>query len=55
MPLIVERGLILAPYEVDSKTNEITALPVFIQQMALTGVVFAIEAISTQKNGNGHP
>ena len=52
---IVERGLILEPYEVESKTNEITALPVFIQQMALTGVVFAFDAISTQKNGDGHP
>ncbi len=34
---IVERGLILEPYEVESKTNEITALPAFIQQMALKG------------------
>jgi hypothetical protein len=46
---IVERGLILEPYEVASKTNEITALPAFIQQMALRGVVFALDAISTQK------
>ncbi|NEQ87894.1 MAG: hypothetical protein F6K26_50350 [Moorea sp. SIO2I5] len=52
---IVERGLILCPYEVDSKTNEITALPAFIQQMALKGVVFAFDAISTQKNRSGHP
>ncbi|WAN68858.1 hypothetical protein BJP36_37125 [Moorena producens JHB] len=48
---IVELRLILCPYEVDSKTNEITALPAFIQQMALLGVVFAFDAISTQKNG----
>lgn len=46
---IVERGLILEPYEVDSKTNEITALPAFIKQMGLKGVVFAFDAISTQK------
>lgn len=46
---IVERGLILEPYEVASKTNEITALPAFIQQLALKGVVFAFDAISTQK------
>jgi predicted transposase YbfD/YdcC len=46
---IVERGLILNPYEVDSKTNEITALPAFIKDMALKGVVFAFDAISTQK------
>jgi hypothetical protein len=50
---IVERGLILDPYEVDSKTNEIKALPAFIEQMALKGVVFAFDAISTQKNGSG--
>lgn len=49
---IVERGLILEPYEVESKTNEITALPAFIKQMALQGVVFAFDAISTQKNSN---
>jgi len=50
---LVERGLILEPYEVDSKTNEITALPAFIEQLALkgvSGVVFAFDAISTQKN-----
>lgn len=51
---IVERGLILAPHEVPSKTNEITALPVFIEQLALKGVVFAFDAISTQKNGSEH-
>jgi hypothetical protein len=51
---IVERGLILEPYEVDSKTNEITALPALIEQMALKGVVFAFDAISTQKNGTDH-
>jgi DDE_Tnp_1-associated len=51
---IVERGLILEPYEVESKTNEITALPAFIKQMALQGVVFAFDAISTQKNGSDH-
>lgn len=47
---IMERGLILEPYEVDFKTNEIKALPAFIKQMALKGVVFAFDAISTQKN-----
>lgn len=46
---IVERGLILEPYEVESKTNEITALPIFMEQLALNGVVFAFDAISTQK------
>lgn len=47
---LVERGLILEPYQVDSKTNEIKALPEFIKQLALKGVVFAFDAISTQKN-----
>jgi hypothetical protein len=46
---IVERGLILEPYEVDSKTNQITAIPARILQMAVKGVVFAFDAISTQK------
>jgi hypothetical protein len=52
---IVERGLILEPYEVESKTNEITALPAFIKQMALQGVVFAFDAIRTQKNSDYNP
>jgi len=47
---IVERGLILEPHQVDSKTNEIKALPEFIEQLALKGVVIAFDAISTQKN-----
>jgi hypothetical protein len=34
---LVERGLILEPYEVESKTNEIKALPVFIKHLALKG------------------
>ncbi len=46
---LVERGLILEPYQVDSKTNEIKALPEFIEQLAVKGVVFAFDAISTQK------
>ncbi|MEA5571933.1 hypothetical protein [Calothrix sp. UHCC 0171] len=50
---IVERGLILEPYQVASKTNEITAIPAFIEQMAIEGVVFAFDAISTQKNSTG--
>lgn len=47
---LVERGLILEPYQVESKTNEIKALPEFIKRLAVTGVVFAFDAISTQKN-----
>jgi len=37
---IVEQDLILEPYEMESKTNEITALPAFIKQMALQGESF---------------
>jgi len=47
---IVERGLILEPQEVDAKTNEIKVLPELIQKLALTGVVFAFDAINTKKN-----
>jgi len=46
---LVERGLILEPYEVDRKSNEIKTLPVVIKQLALKGVVFAFDAINTQK------
>jgi hypothetical protein len=51
---LVERGLILEPYQVDHKTNEIKALPEFIEQLALKGVVIAFDAISTQKNVSAH-
>jgi hypothetical protein len=51
---LVERGLILEPYQVDRKTNEIKALPAFIKQLALKGVVIAFDAISTQKNLSAH-
>jgi hypothetical protein len=47
---IVERGLILEAVEVESKSNEITALPELIKLLALKGVVFAFDAINTQKN-----
>ena len=50
----MERGLILEPYQVDRKTNEIKALPAFIEQLALKGVVIAFDAISTQKNLSAH-
>ena len=51
---LVERGLILEPYQVDSKTNEIKALPEFIKHLAVKGIVFAFDAISTQKNVSPH-
>jgi hypothetical protein len=46
---IVERGLILEPFEVDAKTNEIKAIPELIEKLALKGVIFAFDAINTQK------
>lgn len=46
---LVERGLILEPCEVDAKSNEIKALPELIEKLALKGVVFAFDAINTQK------
>lgn len=46
---LVERGLILEPYQVASHSNEISALPEFIKALALQGVVFAFDAINTQK------
>ena len=46
---LVERGLILEPHQVARKTNEIKALPELIEKLALKGVVFAFDAINTQK------
>lgn len=51
---LVERGLILEPYQVDSKASEIKALPEFIMHLAVNGVVFTFDAISTQKNLSPH-
>ena len=51
---LVERGLILEPYPANRKTNEIKALPAFIEQLALKGVVIAFDAISTPKNLSAH-
>lgn len=46
---LVERGLILAPEQVQRKTNEIKALPIVIEQFAQRGLVFAFDALNTQK------
>ena len=48
---VVERGLILPIQPVDSKSNEIKALPPVIKELAQRGVVFAFDAINTQKSG----
>ena len=47
---LVERGLILAPEEVENKSNEIKAVPKLIESVALKGVVVAFDAMNTQKN-----
>jgi hypothetical protein len=47
---LVERGLILTPEQVACKSNEITALPRVIEELAQRGVVFAFDALNTQKN-----
>lgn len=46
---LVERGLILEPYEVERKSNEIKVLPQVVKQFACSGVVFGFDAINTQK------
>ncbi|MBF2020096.1 MAG: hypothetical protein IGR93_08340 [Hydrococcus sp. C42_A2020_068] len=47
---VVERGLILPPQQVNYGSNEITARPELIKNLAVSGVVFAFDAINTQKN-----
>jgi len=46
---VVERGLILPIQPVDKKSNEITALPPVLKALAQRGVVFAFDALNTQK------
>jgi hypothetical protein len=47
---IIERGLILPIQPVDSKSNEIKAFPPVLAALAQRGVVFAFDALNTQKN-----
>ena len=47
---VVEHGLILPIQPVDSKSNEIKALPPVLKALAHRGVVFAVDALNTQKN-----
>ncbi|MEG3437740.1 hypothetical protein V0288_11475 [Pannus brasiliensis CCIBt3594] len=46
---VVERGIILPPRAVVPNSNEITVLPELIKDLALRGVVFAFDAMNTQK------
>ena len=41
--------LVLAQVKVDDKSNEITALPVVLQQLALTGCIVTIDAMGCQR------
>lgn len=47
---VVERGLIVPIQPVDKKSNEMTALPPVLKALAHRGVVFAFDALNTQKN-----
>lgn len=51
---LVERGLILKPDEVQRKSNEVKVFPELIKNLACQGVVFAFDAINTQKNGSAN-
>lgn len=44
----VENRLVLAQVAVDEKSNEITAIPVLLKQLALEGCIVTIDAMGTQ-------
>ena len=44
----VENRLVLAQVATEEKSNEITAIPVLLQQLALTGCIVTIDAMGTQ-------
>jgi hypothetical protein len=46
---VAEKGLILPPRQVDFGSNEITAVPELIKDLALKGLVFAFDSLNTQK------
>jgi hypothetical protein len=46
---VVETGLILPPRQVEVGSDEITALPELIENLAVEGVVFAFDSMNTQK------
>ncbi len=45
-----EHGLILAQQKVDSKSNEITAVPLLLKLLNLKGAVVTLDAMGTQIN-----
>lgn len=46
----VEQGLVLGQCTVDKKSNEITAIPVLLEQLDLKGAIITIDAMGTQKS-----
>ena len=44
-----ENRLVLAQVAVDQKSNEITAIPLLLQQLSLSGCIVTIDAMGTQK------
>ncbi len=44
-----EAGLVLAQRAVDTKSNEITAIPALLDMLALEGAIVTIDAMGTQK------
>src|SRR5436190_1166643 len=44
-----ENRLVLAQVAVDKKSNEITAIPLLLQQLSLAGCIVTIDAMGTQK------
>jgi predicted transposase YbfD/YdcC len=45
----VENRLVLAQVAVDKKSNEITAIPLLLQKLSLSGCIITIDAMGTQK------
>ncbi|MEG4472102.1 ISAs1 family transposase [Microcoleus sp. AT9_B5] len=43
-----EHGLVLAQHKVDSKSNEITAVPLLLKLLNLKGAVVTLDAMGTQ-------
>ncbi len=43
-----EHGLVLAQQKVDSKSNEITAVPLLLKLLNLKGAVVTLDAMGTQ-------
>src|SRR5437667_12784827 len=44
-----ENRLVLAQVAVDKKSNEITAIPLLLQKLSLSGCIITIDAMGTQK------